>query len=204
MNFENQLSAVKSEKIGIFGGSFNPIHNGHLNVIRTAKELCGLDKIYVIPANISPLKNVKDYVSPEHRVNMCKLATQDIPYVEVSDTEIKRQGVSYTFDTLQDFKGNEIYLLIGSDSFLEFNKWYKYQEILKLCKLVVVSRNKSDNFAVEKAKTLYEKGQVLVLNAEILEMSSSLIRNTKKFACFLSKEVVEYIVDNGLYRSNEN
>ncbi|GHU53000.1 hypothetical protein FACS1894132_04010 [Clostridia bacterium] len=205
LEISQQVEVAKNKgehclQIGIFGGSFNPIHNGHIHVIKSAKELCGLDKVYVVPAYISPLKNTKEYVSAEHRLNMCKLATENLPFAEVSDIEIKRQGVSYTIDTLEYFEkintNAELYLIIGSDNFLNLHKWFRYEDILKICNLIVIPRSISDIPIIEKK---CKNDRIIVLNTEVLDISSTLIRMSTKYHCFLPLKVVEYCVVNKLF-----
>ncbi|MDR0917843.1 MAG: nicotinate (nicotinamide) nucleotide adenylyltransferase [Oscillospiraceae bacterium] len=181
-------------KVGIFGGSFNPIHNGHIEVIEVAKEACNLDKVILVPANISPFKHEKDYVSAEHRLNMCKLAPAELDYVTVSDIEIKRKGFSYTIDTLEYLSKTykDLYLIIGSDSFMSFDKWYKNEDILKLCKLIVISRK---NFVVNNV----QKDNIIIVNADISDISSTSIRLSEKYRCFLPLAVLEYVRANSLY-----
>ena len=123
-------------KIGIFGGTFDPIHQGHLGVAEAAYEQFPLDKIYFVPAYSPPHKKEKKFAStPEDRFEMVRLALQDVPYFEVSDLEFERGGTSYTVETLREFKkknpSSELYLILGSDSYRELDQWREPEEIKK-------------------------------------------------------------------------
>jgi nicotinate-nucleotide adenylyltransferase len=129
--------------VGIFGGTFDPIHTGHLIAAQAVKEIRNLDKIIFIPAFISPHKVGTEKLSALHRLNMVKLATKDIPYFDYSDIEIKRESISYTIDTIRELnkKYYEIELIIGYDNIFHFNTWKEPELVIELTKLVVLKRN---------------------------------------------------------------
>ncbi len=132
-------------KIGIFGGSFNPIHLGHVNSMITVAEQVGLTTIKVVPAAQAPLRQKMEGPNPEARAEMVKLAIQDYPEVlEFDDIELRRQGISYTIDTvnsyLQNYSSEQLYLIIGADQFEIFDKWLKYGELLAKVNLIVTTR----------------------------------------------------------------
>lgn len=143
-------------KVGIFGGSFDPIHYGHLNSMESVAERLGLDKIKAIPTCHSPLRPQTQGASMEQRLDMCRIGVSELaPLVEVDETEIKRGGISYTIDTLKTLEKNEpdaqFYLIIGMDQFGKFGEWKDYEEILKRVDLVVTSRPGLDfPYSVEK------------------------------------------------------
>jgi nicotinate-nucleotide adenylyltransferase len=114
-------------RIGIYGGSFDPIHLGHLWVAEAAKECLGLDRVLFIPAAISPLKQDRKPIEDRHRVEMLKLAISGVEYFGVDERELHRGGVSYTIDTLRELKeehgGAELYFIMGSDSLADFGRW---------------------------------------------------------------------------------
>ena len=115
------------QRIGLFGGSFNPIHNGHLHLVQTARESLGLDQVVLIPANVSPFKQQNpDMASGADRLAMCRLAAETLPFCTVDGCELERAGVSYTVDTVRLFRNRypeaELVLLVGSDMFLSFPK----------------------------------------------------------------------------------
>jgi nicotinate-nucleotide adenylyltransferase len=120
-------------KIGVFGGTFDPPHNGHLIVAEYVRHRLGLDKIIFVPSWISPHKQEREVTDASRRLAMLRLAVQGAPGLEVSDVEVRRGGVSYTVDTLTD-------LLIGADNFIEFGTWHEPDRILSLARLVVMTR----------------------------------------------------------------
>ncbi len=132
-------------KVGIFGGTFDPIHHGHLITAQSVKEIRALDKIIFIPSFISPHKADVNSASPEHRMNMLKLAVKGIDFFEVSDYEIKKEGISYTIDTLKEFKKkyDELEFIIGYDNIFKFNTWKNPDEIMKTTKILVLKRKSS-------------------------------------------------------------
>lgn len=130
-------------RIGVFGGSFNPIHIGHLVTAERVAETLGLDRVLFIPTARTPLKRGEDLASPRHRWAMLRLALRGHPRFQAWDAEIRRGGVSYTVDTLREirrrFQG-ELYLIIGSDAVDLLPRWKAPREVLRLARLVVASR----------------------------------------------------------------
>ena len=124
-------------RVGIYGGTFAPIHNGHVNAAKLFMEQMRLDYLFVIPAAIPPHKQIDTSDDPMHRLNMCALAFGDMDGVVVSDMEIKRGGKSYTVDTLRELsaKGRRLLLLCGTDMVLSFDSWYQYKEDRKSTRL---------------------------------------------------------------------
>lgn len=132
-------------KIGIFGGSFSPPHMGHISCLTSVQKKAGLDKILVVPTFQSPLKTPVDGPTPDQRLKMVQLAIQGFgKQFEVNDLEIKRQGVSYTIDTLKEFRkdhsAEDLYLIIGADHLETFSSWRDYKDILKECNIIVATR----------------------------------------------------------------
>lgn len=132
-------------KIGIFGGSFNPPHNGHVNSLATVQKKMGFDLIQIIPNNQNPLKIPTDGPDKQHRLEMCRLAFSTYGSAfEINDCELKRAGPSYTIDTintlLEKYKSNELYLIIGADNFETLSQWKDYKKILELVNIVVTTR----------------------------------------------------------------
>ena len=133
------------EKIGIFGGSFNPPHVGHILAAEHAAEKLGLTRVLLIPSGEAPHKHLSaGSPTPEQRLHMLRLASQGHPCLEVSDLELTRAGTSYTFDTLlaleQRFPGAKFTLLLGSDQFSLVGQWKNADDILKKARLAVFSR----------------------------------------------------------------
>lgn len=197
-------------RIGIFGGTFNPIHNGHINLVNKICEKILLDKILVIPTKTPPHKITSDLADDESRLEMCRLAFEDNPKAEISDYEIKQGGKSYTILTLQYLKNiypnDELFLILGSDMLLTFHEWKDYKEILELATIVAASRNYED---FDKLKPYAENlknqgGKYIIVDVEPYEISSTQIRNlikqNKDYTCYLPKKVVEYIACKKLYQ----
>ena len=133
-------------KIGLFGGTFNPVHNGHINLVKNFKDKLSLDKVLVIPTAVPPHKQAESLVSSEDRLNMCRLAFSSL--AEVSDVEIERGGRSYTVETLEElkkiYKDDDLYFLVGSDMLLSFKRWYRWEDILTMCTLCATDRDNEE------------------------------------------------------------
>jgi nicotinate-nucleotide adenylyltransferase len=189
------------EKIAILGGSFNPIHIGHLILANTVCEEFNLDKIIFVPCYIQPLKSNKDFASAEDRLVMIKLAIQNNPKFELSDIEIKRKGKSYTVDTLKYFKQkyDDLYFVIGADNIKDFHRWKEPYTILKLAKLIVTNRGGIE----QKIPKRLRGKKIFVCKIPDIEISSTLIRNNirsnKSIKYLVPEKVEKYIIKNKLY-----
>lgn len=201
-------------KIGIFGGTFDPIHNGHMALVKTARDQLFLDKVLFIPNKVQPFKAGKKPASVSHRLNMLKLATEDFEKREISTFEIEREGLSYTYYTLEHVKEiydtGEIYFILGIDSFLGIEKWWNSEKLLSACTFVIGARPGYDekNFGefTDYISLKYGTG-IIVLNNKLFDISSSEIRlrlatmaDTKDL---LPKKVAEYIYSNNLYTGED-
>jgi len=186
---------------GIFGGTFDPVHTGHLITALAVKEIRDLEKIIFMPAHISPHKMSEKRSAPEHRLEMVKLAIEGINYFECSDFEIRKEGVSYTIDTLRELKKQyeHIELIIGYDNLIVFDKWKKPEQIFELVKVVVLNRG-SRKEAINKT---YEKEAIFVDNP-VIEISSTEIRHRVNqnlpIDFFVPVGVKEYIYNLNLYK----
>lgn len=144
------------EKIGLFGGTFNPIHNGHLFIAEYTRRCLKLDRVIFIPSDIPPHKCCS--VNSLHRFNLIDLAIESNEYFSVSNIEIRRKGISYTVDTLKHFsdifRDDKLFFIMGMDSFLDIKNWEGYEEILTY-NLVVVDRWKAEAFGIREVKDLY-------------------------------------------------
>lgn len=200
-------------RVGIYGGTFAPIHNGHVNAAKLFMEQMRLDYLFVIPAAIPPHKQIDASDDPVHRLNMCALAFGEMDGVVVSDMEIKRGGKSYTVDTLRELsaKGRRLLLLCGTDMVLTFDTWYQYKEILDLCYPVYIRREKDkilDDRIVKKLTQYYEESGKMFrkIVGEPLELSSTTIREKVKrgedISALVPQKVAEYIRLYGLYRED--
>ena len=193
-------------KIGIFGGTFNPVHNGHLMVAQYAMEQCGLDRVYFMTSFIPPHKENKT-VSADTRHTMVCEAIKDYKGFYPLDYEIKKGGVSYTADTLKQlkeiFKEDELYFIIGGDSLRDFDKWRRPEEIVQYCTLIAYPRNGIN--IDEKACMLREKlgAEIKIINSPQMEISSTEIRkrigDNKNVSFFIPEGVMDIIKKEKIY-----
>lgn len=193
------------KRIGLFGGTFNPIHLGHVQVIREVKTGFGLDRIFIIPSALPPHKKPGSVVDAEDRLEMIRLAFSNDPNYVVSDVELKRSGPSYTIDTVRHFTfnspGNEkFYLIVGLDAFLEVHTWKSYEDLFHLISFIVMSRtikgekstkpglkslenyvnsmiSKGYTFSPAQSSYIHEKKQsIFIFNVTPVDISSTMIR----------------------------
>ena len=198
-------------RIGIFGGTFAPVHNGHVHAAKLFMEQMRLDYLMVIPTGISPNKRTDYEDDPVHRLRMCELAFANMDGVVVADTEVRRQGISYTVDTLRELSAPDRRLLwfCGTDKVLSLDQWHEYKEILNLCYPVYMRREQDkmlDGMIVDKLNKYYrETGKMFrKIIGEPLEISSSQIRERirrgEDISDLVSPFVADYIRANGLYQ----
>ncbi len=190
-------------KFGIFGGTFNPIHIGHLLVAEYVLTQFLLDKIIFVPTYIPPHKKNWEIVSPEHRCNMIKIALKNNKNFVFSDFEIKQKTKSYTVYTLENFynKKHKLFLLIGDEWLKKFNTWHRYEEIFKISDLIVIRRIRNGE-KIPKFLTKY-KNKIHFSNNPIIEISSSMIRErlSKNLSVkyMIPEKVLKYIQKEKLY-----
>lgn len=193
-------------KIGLLGGTFNPIHNGHLINAEIIKENFNLDKVLFIPSKYPVHKNLEGNVSSEDRYNMVKIAIDDNKYFEVSRIEIDREGESYFIVTIKQllniYKDSELYLIIGSDAFSEITIWKESKEILETVSFIIMRRPGHElinNKLIKMAK------DAKFANNPLIEISSSEIRknikNNKSIRYLVPGNVEEYIIKKELYKN---
>ena len=201
------------QRIGIYGGSFNPPHIGHVQAARQAYQALKLQKLLLIPDSVAPHKAFPEGTpTPEQRCEMIRLAAEDCPELEISDMELLRPGISYTYETVdalrQQYAEDELYLIVGSDMFLSFQTWKKYETLLKEVTLAVLCRgDRGEQQGIEKQKqTLEQMGaRVVLIPNEITAISSTQLRRLLAFGAteaFLPPKVSKYILDQGLYNTN--
>ena len=194
-------------KIAVYGGSFDPPHKGHQLLAENLAKKCEAEKVIVIPTALSPFKSTSS-ATAEERLEMCRAAF-DSPLFEVSDLEISRGGKSYTIDTLTELKEKypdaQLFLFMGDDMLLSFNKWYRYNDILKIAKLVCACRTREldelENMRVFSREALgLDENNILVCESVPVEISSSEIRSDiDKNKNYLDNNVFEFIKSRGLY-----
>ena len=196
------------KKIAIYGGSFDPPHKGHKLLAENLASVCGAEKVIIIPTALSPFKNSSS-ATAEDRLNMCKLFFKEDLF-QISDIEIKRGGKSYTVDTLTQIKEEnpdaELFLFMGDDMLLSFDKWYCYQEILRLATIVCACRTENleelDNMKEFVKNILKAESRVIICESVPFEISSTEIRASLKDGVNkgLSEEIYNYIAAKGLYQ----
>ena len=197
-------------RIGIYGGTFSPPHNGHIAAAKAFMEQMWLDFLYVIPTATPPHKEMDVPVDAAHRLEMCRLAFSGVEGVYVSDMEMRRGGRSYTVDTLRELTGEDrrLFLLCGTDMMLTLDQWREPEEIFKLSYPVYIRREKDallDNMIVQKIADYNQKyGKVVRrIVTEPIELSSNLVReklkNGEDVSSLIPASVEKYICDNHLY-----
>ncbi|MDL2273555.1 nicotinate (nicotinamide) nucleotide adenylyltransferase [Oscillospiraceae bacterium OttesenSCG-928-G22] len=204
-----------AERIGLFGGTFNPPHLGHVQSVEYARRELGLSRILVVPAGIPPHKALPfDTAPPEDRLTMTKLAFSGLDFCDVSDMELTRGGTSYTVDTLWELHERDsdavITLLVGGDMFLSLHTWFKPEELFALASIGVFSRKASEQAEIKAhAGFLMERfgATVHIIDAPVLEISSTelrlRVRSGGSVEGLLPESVKEYILHKGLYRSEQ-
>ena len=188
-------------KIGILGGTFNPVHIGHLILAEEASEKLKLDKVVFMPVYLPPHKNAPELIAAQDRYQMCLWATKDNSNFAVSRLEIDRQGKSYSVETLKELrkkygKKAQMFFLTGSDSLKELFSWKDVDEIFKLSQFVVAQR---PGYPIERLP-----GEAKVVLITPIEVSSSLIRQRvkegKSIRYLVPDKIREYIVNHNLYK----
>lgn len=202
-------------RIGIFGGSFDPIHLGHLLLAQDAMDELHLDRVVFVPVKHSPLKKNNPEASDADRVAMVELAIADMPQFSVSDIEIVRDGISYTVDTLEalkdEFPDDTLVFLAGMDSLRTLHLWKEPLKILDMCEFVTYQRPGIDKACkpdeLNLPLDLSEKLINNVMKGRLCEISSSEIRlrvaKNQNIRYLVYDSVAKYIADNGLYRTKE-
>ncbi|EPR09265.1 nicotinic acid mononucleotide adenylyltransferase [Ruminiclostridium papyrosolvens C7] len=201
----------KGMKIGICGGTFDPVHVGHLAVAELVREEFGLDRVLFIPSGKPPHKDLTSVTDPIHRLNMVQCAVSTNPNFEAVSIEVERRGYTYTVDTLKQLhelypKGTEFYYIIGADVVMDLLKWKSTEEVFTLTRFIALMR---PGFQDEEFKTrlTYLKSEYDVnitgFEAPLIEISSTFIRdrikNGKSVKYFITEPVEGYIKENNLY-----
>ncbi len=201
------------ERIGIYGGSFNPIHFGHIHLAIDMLEKRSLDKILFCPAGLNPLKkDSKELVTPEHRLAMLKLAIIDILQFSILENELQRPGPSYTIDTVKELLANakhqdpkpHYFLIVGGDTLDEFHLWHKVHELVASIEILVGIRlNEWDEPSANSDPVINEALKAGLTQTRIFEVSSTEIRdritNGKYCGHLVPSKVLDYIYRNRLY-----
>lgn len=206
-----------AEKIILFGGSFDPVHLGHISVAQSALEKLNADKIILIPAKTSPLKKHSPHVSNEHRLAMLKIASSEYENLTVSDCEFHRPAPSYSFHTVEFFKNlfgvnAKLFWLAGADVVKDLPQWYRSNELLDMCQMCLMHRPGFPMPDMDILKGHLSDSQIDLLRKHILEtpllnVSSTEIRKRlyggQDAQPLLDPQVYQYIVDRNLYSSDK-
>ncbi|EES50393.1 UNVERIFIED_ORG: nicotinate-nicotinamide nucleotide adenylyltransferase [Clostridium botulinum] len=197
------------KRYGIIGGTFDPIHYGHLYIAYEAKKQLRLDKIIFMPAGNPPHKEGKKITSAKLRYEMVKSSIKDFSGFSISKYEIEKKGFSYTYETLEHFKNNdvELFFITGADCLMDIEKWESSDKILSLSNLVVFSRGGFSNKELIKQKEYIEKKyhvSIILLTLKRLEISSTDIRerikNKERVDFFVPQPIIKLIEENNLYK----
>ena len=187
-------------KIGILGGTFNPIHIGHLILAEEAREKLKLDKIIFVPAYLPPHKDNSDIIDAHHRYKMVKSAIKTNRHFLVSDIEIKRDGRSYTIDTIKELKKihpqDELLFIIGSDLLKYLDDWKDLGDIIKMVKFITVTR---PGYLLEKIPAYITTVAIRAVDVSAFEVRKA-IKENRSFRYLVPEKVLSYINKYGLYR----
>ncbi len=209
--------------IGVFGGTFNPVHVGHLRVAEEIREDFRLDTVYFIPSHLPPHKDANCAALPGDRLIMLKAAIRGNPFFKASDLEIKRGGVSYTIETLKKLgrRFDDIYFIIGIDAFALIDTWYHYEEIFYHTNFIVMTRPASGRSNIPEALPgrlrarlaahgdnvyRHQSGKMIYLHAVTkIDISSTkvraLLKDARSVKYLVPPSVEKIIIERGLYRS---
>ena len=181
--------------IGVFGGTFDPVHVGHLAIANAALDELGLDRVYFVPAQRSPLKQDGPVASAEDRLAMLTAATEDDPRFRVSTVELDREGPSFTVNTLESLRGEgELFLILGSDAYADFDRWREPARIRDLATIVLAARPGAPN----------APAGVRMLDSPLMDISSRELRaraaRGRSLRYLVPKAALRYIEEHRLYR----
>lgn len=195
-------------RIGIFGGSFNPPHLGHMHLAEEVHAALALDEVWLVPSKISPHRSMDAYAPEQDRLAMCRLAAEGYPWMRAEDYELRQNAVSYTYYTVRHFAQqrpqDELFLLVGGDMLASFGKWYRWQDILRYASLAAIAREPGEETRLEAcAAQLGHYGKIFLVHAESFAVSSTKIREMiqkcQNYSCYLPEKIVQYITMRNLY-----
>ena len=198
-------------KIGIMGGTFNPIHNGHIALAQAAFDYCGLDEVWFMPSGVSYLKKNDKIAASEDRMEMTRLAIEGLPCFRCSNLEVSREGNTYTADTLEIlnemYPECEFYFIMGADSLFGLSSWKEPEKIAALCTLVAVVRDSVNIQELQSQQKLLERtlnARIVLVPFHKMNISSSIIRekilNGENVDDMVPVNVLSYIRQNQLYK----
>lgn len=190
----------------IFGGTFNPFHKGHYEMLKSLNNCDKVSKILIMPDKIPPHKSVELLASDEDRLNMCKIVADDFSKAELCDIEFKREGKSYTYDTVKLLEGiypnDNLAFVCGGDMLVYFDKWYKADELMKMLPFFVFKRVSTDDSEFNDCIVKFsEKGmKIILMEEDIPNISSTDFRNSS-LGDLLPEKIYNYITERGLYNA---
>ena len=206
----------KIKRLGIYGGSFSPIHSGHVKAAQAFLESMELDKLLIMPSGLSPHKPKDPFATGEDKLNMCRLAFEGCEAyskgrISVSDFEVRREGKSYTVYTLEHFasRTEKLYLLVGTDMFFTLSKWFRAEDIFKLADIVLMRRENDpvNTPLIKKTRAEYENSfgaRIHEIDEPPIVISSTELREKLEaglpFEEFVPASVGDYIRENNLYK----
>lgn len=201
------------KKVGIMGGSFNPIHIGHLIIAEKAREQFALDEVLFMPCALNYMKDASELLPSSIRAKMVSLAIEDNPFFTLSTMEIDKEGNTYTYETMESLKSqnpdNEYYFILGADSLWTIADWREPERIFASCTILAAVRdNKTTRDMNKQIKLLKDEfnADIYLLQAENIEISSSnirkLVREGASIRYMVPEAVYDYIVENALYKSD--
>ena len=205
---------MEKRRIGIIGGTFNPIHYAHLFVAECAREQFKLDRVIFIPSGESYFKRGQDIPSGEIRYQLVKKATEDNPFFKVSRIEIDRPGDTYTIETLEQlsemYPGDELYFIVGADTLNQIDKWVRYEDVLRACTILAAVRDDTDEEnlqnRINELTKMVPEAKIESIRMGRIEISSTMIRERvkadKSIKYLLPESCIEYIALKGLYSEN--
>ena len=190
----------------LYGGSFDPVHKGHIHFAQRITDTFQADAFFFIPTSYSPFKGKTKHASDEHRLSMLELAAKNIPNSHVSSLEIDRKGLSYTIDTLKAFHslypGHRLLWVIGDDHLATLEKWKGYPEHFQFCDFIILPRNAKD-LQSKVAEHPFHSQLHILLTDEILVSSSEIrgaLKEHRSILSYVPEEINDYICANKLYR----
>lgn len=200
----------KKKKIGIMGGTFNPIHTGHLLLAENARDSFGLDEILFVPSGHSYMKKDAETLNRKDRYEMTRLAIEDNPTFSISDIEIKREGNTYTCETLSQLKElepkTEFYFIVGADSLFAMETWWKPEYIFHICTVLAAVRDDKDSDKLQAQISYFEKkfaARIYQITFKEISISSTDIRkrllNGQSIRYMVPDKVISYIEEHHLY-----
>ena len=202
---------MEHRRIGILGGTFDPIHNAHLLLGESAREQFNLDRVIFIPNNLAHLPNRTEITPGDVRYQMVKMAISDNPYFTCSRIEIDKPEGTYTYNTIQELKvmypGDELYLILGGDSIIGIDTWYRAKDLLTSCTILAAVREDDDLAALDKKRNELKKiynADIRLLKFNRIDISATeirqRIRSGRSVRYMLPDEVIEFLCIKGLYK----